>query len=398
MTRSRGVLYSICFLIFLSSLPAFAADTDGDGIADDVELRLGSSPTHKDIFVYINYMIWNGKNLKPRANFIKIVQSVFSTAPINNPDGTTGINLHVQIGPPIRTTNGIVGEMAANGAYQWAEFDSIKNQNFPADKRSTHHYCLFAGDIGGVSGESTGISGMSRNGGAFRQGASDSIVALGHPGWFNFPKPALYKWTQAGTFLHELGHNLGLQHGGGDHISFKPNHLSLMSYAYQTDGIPINIPGDGDYYLYDYARFAGPNLNEGNLNENAGMGANLFHDGAYYGARWWFLPDYDSFAEIFDATSGVDWNFNGTLQSGVRMNLNQLFDERVVNLRGGVNEWARVYFRGGQIGKAGMLAKASMPDQTSYPCLRVSERKSKPLSASKNVSRITFEELKLKKH
>ena len=75
------------------------------------------------------------------------------------------------------------------------------------------------------------------------QGASDFMVAFGHPGWFNWPTAPLYKWTQAGTFIHELGHNLGLMHGGGDHISYKPNHLSLMSYAYQTDGIPITVPG-----------------------------------------------------------------------------------------------------------------------------------------------------------
>ena len=38
---------------------------------------------------------------------------------------------------------------------------------------------------------------------------------------------------QAGTFMHELGHNLGLRHGGGDNTNCKPHHLSVMNYAYQ---------------------------------------------------------------------------------------------------------------------------------------------------------------------
>ena len=31
--------------------------------------------------------------------------------------------------------------------------------------------------------------------------------------------------------MHELGHNLGLRHGGGDDTRCKPNYLSIMSYA-----------------------------------------------------------------------------------------------------------------------------------------------------------------------
>ncbi len=390
MTYARGVFFSICFLL-LSSLPAFAADTDADGLTDDVELRLGSSPTHKDIFVYINYMIWNGKNLRPRGNFVSIAKAVFSTAPVNNPDGTTGITLHIQIGPPIRTTgsDGVI--------FTWEQFDAIKGRYFPASLRSTHHYSLFAGALGDIStGEVTSISGLSRNGAAFRQGASDSIVSLGDPGWFNYPNPANFKWTQAGTFLHELGHNLGLMHGGNDHVSNKPNHLSVMSYAYQTEGIPIDVPNDGLYYLYDYARFAGPNLNENNLNENIGMGSRLFFDGVYYGARWWFTPDFESFLEVFDATSRVDWNNNGVLQTGVRFNLNQRFDDKTNNLRGGVNEWMRIYYRGGQIGKSSNQT-AMMPSEFLYLCQDFTNRRSSRISTLSNIPRVTFEDLKLKK-
>lgn len=384
MTRSKGKAFPIFAFLFLLSaiLPAFAVDTDGDGLTDDVEARLGSSPRHKDIYVYINSFIWNGKNLKPRGNFIQIVKSVFSTAPVTNPDGTNGINLHVEMGPVIRT-NTIIST--------WTEFDFFKDQYLPAAKRSTHHYCLFVGEIN-VGGELS-ISGISRNGANFRQGASDLMVALGHPGWWNTPTQALFKWTQAGTFVHELGHNLGFMHGGGDHITYKPNHLSLMSYAYQTDGIPITVPGQGLYYLYDYARFAGPNMNEGNLNEGAGMGQKLKFQGTPYGARWWVTDSGRVGVETFDASSNVDWNDNGVIQSGVRMNLNRGGDDKIGNLRGGVVEWSRVFYKGGLIGKGAVQAKSFLPTDFLYPCMKVSERPALPLSTTQNVPRITFQEL-----
>lgn len=44
-----------------------------------------------------------------------------------------------------------------------------------------------------------------------------------------------------GTFLHELGHNLALQHGGGDGINNKPNFLSIMNYSWQTVGLAFDF-------------------------------------------------------------------------------------------------------------------------------------------------------------
>ena len=166
-----------------------------------------------------------------------------------------------------------------------------------------------------------------------------------------------------------------------------------MSYAYQTDGIPINVPGQGLYYLFDYARFAGPTLNENNLNESAGMGQRLNFQGTIYGARWWVTDSGRKGVETFDATSNVDWNDNGVIQSGVRMNLNRGGDDKIASLRGGVDEWSRVNFRGGQIGKASIQSNSSMPSEFLYPCMNVTDRPSLPLAAVQNVRRITFQEL-----
>jgi hypothetical protein len=51
---------------------------------------------------------------------------------------------------------------------------------------------------------------------------------------------------EAATFMHELGHNLNLWHGGaeGDLYNWKPNYMSVMNYAYQYNGI-VQAPAPG---------------------------------------------------------------------------------------------------------------------------------------------------------
>jgi hypothetical protein len=56
---------------------------------------------------------------------------------------------------------------------------------------------------------------------------------------------------QEGTFMHELGHNLGLEHGGDDELNYKPNYLSVMNYTFQMPYIVPNRP-------LDYSRWVLP--------------------------------------------------------------------------------------------------------------------------------------------
>jgi uncharacterized repeat protein (TIGR01451 family) len=56
---------------------------------------------------------------------------------------------------------------------------------------------------------------------------------------------------QAGTLLHEFGHNLGLAHGGNESSNNnKPNYLSVMNYTFQdcsvTTALPL-LPGGCDF-------------------------------------------------------------------------------------------------------------------------------------------------------
>jgi len=50
--------------------------------------------------------------------------------------------------------------------------------------------------------------------------------------------------TEAATLMHELGHNLGLRHGGADDVNQKPNYISVMNFSYQLSGIiQAQVPG-----------------------------------------------------------------------------------------------------------------------------------------------------------
>ena len=83
---------------------------------------------------------------------------------------------------------------------------------------------------------------------------NDQIVSLG--GWgVNSAGGLATPYIQWRTLAHELGHTLGLRHGGTDHNSMKGNnYLSLMSYSWQLQGPPSIVNS--------YAGAADPTYND----------------------------------------------------------------------------------------------------------------------------------------
>src|SRR5690606_2012282 len=92
---------------------------------------------------------------------------------------------------------------------------------------------------------------------------------------------------QRGAFMHELGHNLGLCHGGQDDTNCKPNYQSVMSYTFWA----LGVNGSGDV---DYSRQALPDLDETALDETVGI-----QDGTLW---TWFGPLQD-----VDGDGTLDW-------------------------------------------------------------------------------------------
>jgi len=92
--------------------------------------------------------------------------------------------------------------------------------------------------------------------------ANDFVVFKGTPGLSN---PSF----ERGVFMHELGHTLGLGHGGidpngdPDHTNNKPNYISVMNYLFD---LPFNA---GNTWRLDYSHGTMLPLIESSLDETA---------------------------------------------------------------------------------------------------------------------------------
>lgn len=337
-------------------------DTDGDGLSDaaevlgmtvggsPVDLRyFGANPLHKDVFIYMNYYV-----APIQAGLDQVVQA-FAAAPSANPDGTTGISLHIVNGGAIAAADqvaNIIGPQSGN----WSVVDTIKNAYFPARYAPVMHYLLIGNryDSGSSSGISRGIP------------AHDFIVTLG--AW---PVPYGTQLQQAGTLMHEFGHNLGLMHGGNENRNNKPNYLSLMSYRYQV----VGLFRDGVDGILDYSRITIGTVVENSLVENNGMAAVAPTTAAilsHYRAK--FVPGL-----VNGTVNGpLDFNNSGAYNAGtvaVDLDGNGLTTD---SFNPSQNDWDALIFTGaagggGTIGDGVVAMAGSAPPQLVAPHLMPAE-------------------------
>jgi uncharacterized repeat protein (TIGR01451 family) len=282
-------------------------DANGDGIIDFTLPGCPSvcpSKMHHDLYLEIDSYATcppaTGPQLPapptcaPSQAIADALTAAFNNAPVPNPDGTTGIHLHVLLGdstlelnPPSGTTLALnlppCTPLNADGSEPAGQdFASLKqqffgtateradanHQNILAAKSFVYHYMISAPTLAG-----SGASGCSQLPG------QDASIALGT--WSFSSADLAPSWE--GTIMHELGHNLGLRHGGGPAIdtatngsklsaNCKPNYLSVMSYAFQMPDRPVPVAN----WKLDYSRLQLPTLTEGTstmglLNETSGV-------------------------------------------------------------------------------------------------------------------------------
>ncbi|MBM4112175.1 MAG: hypothetical protein FJ253_02200 [Phycisphaerae bacterium] len=244
----------------------FNSDTDGDGLNDDWEI-LGvpwinnSGIGQRYALPYNSAQPWKGarrKTVYVEADFMSQhftygsiataqVQSMFASAPVVNPDGSTGIDLVAIVDD---STPSIAFSFDPPNGVNWPpEYAGFKQSWFgTATERANSNWYAAGGTSGpmqlaklkafryAVFGDrlgSTTISGIAELRG------NDMIVTLG-AWWWGIPplSAAQIQWRQqvyAGIFMHELGHNLGLLHGGsGSNVNFKPNYHSVMNYSWSV--------------------------------------------------------------------------------------------------------------------------------------------------------------------
>ena len=258
-------------------------DTDNDGVCDawektsvleisdngdtysyncfETHFPEGCDTDKKDIFVEIDWMAGH----QPEPEVIQMIVDEFYR---------NGIRLHVQVDsnaaiahdpdipfpgqdPTSRFDVHLAGfEQIKGGEFGTFEERSSDPLGWHFDirrlKYQVFHYGLFIHGLGDgtTPNESTGIGEVHGN---------DFVVALG-----SLSGKVASPLEQAGTLMHELGHNFGLHHGGAlDSPQCKPNHFSVMSYSRQ---VGIYDP----YWLPNYSDDALHNTDSINhLNENS---------------------------------------------------------------------------------------------------------------------------------
>lgn len=173
-------------------------------------------------------------------------------------------------------------------------FGGIKDQFF--DHGSGWHYAVFGHQYQDTTYTASGSSGTAELEG------DDFIVTLGA-----FSGQTGTQWDRAGTFAHELGHNLGLRHAGNMNPNtvgkYAPDVPSVMTYfaqlqgvrtALQCNGVIAEEDGETLFKELDYSHGRACTLNESALSEPRGMGI-----------------------------VSVDWNCNGTISGTVAQDVGE---------------------------------------------------------------------------
>jgi hypothetical protein len=342
------VLANCDFSLDLVANPALDSDADGlldtwetNGIDVDhngtVDLPLNAAPygadkNKRDIFVEVDYMSclqphpWSTcaagdtHEDRPVPGALSDVVAAFANAPqLDESDlpvavRLPGITLHAMVDEAVPHINGIA--FSAGPPPSNRDFGDVKFGATPDGKSTQHcgsgtgigffgtaadrassnceqillakllvfHYALF----GHSYAEAPTSSGVS-------DGANDLMVTLA--GWSagSIAAAGGMRTAQAGTFMHELGHDLGLGHGGYESTNCKPNYRSVMNYTRQFPNIDPARP-------LDYSGEKLADLNEGALSEPAGIGLGVGGT-AIFGRG--------GVQTIVPAGGGIDWNGGG---------------------------------------------------------------------------------------
>jgi hypothetical protein len=305
-------------------------DVNQDGVIQPSE---HADPNHKDMYLEIDYMALH----QPNASAVNDVINSFALASVPNPDGTSGIRLHVQVNEQAVAHNDNLAFEPCTGKAPAGtpDYDTVKSASFGTTgertaginvtnaKRFVARYALYTHNLLGLGGTS----------GCAELPGNDFVVSLGS--WTTVGgHPVGTRDEQAGTLMHEFGHNLNLRHGGSDNNNCKPNYLSVMSYSRQIDNNPI--PGRP----LDYSRAALPTLDEAHLNETTGISGPGGNQTAYGPPPTLVRP----------SAGPIDWNRDGDggADADVAANINNLGPASGCGGSGtvlpGHNDWANLKY------------------------------------------------------
>ena len=231
----------------------YVLDIDGDGVSD-------ADPNHKDLFLEIDLMA----GLTFSQDVIDDVEFAFAAAPVENPDLITGINLHILLDdntiPFEAQTETPVDSFPVDAGRLKFEFFGTQAERDDPDALPIFNAKSKAFRYAMVMNEAS-----REIGGHAEPGGDDMILYTG-----GYPDVA-----KAAVLMHELGHLLGLGHGGGDNVNGKLNYPSIMNYVLAYKG-----PWNETFWKLDYSREKLATIDENSVSElvSVGSGGNGRYD------------------------------------------------------------------------------------------------------------------------
>lgn len=314
-----GVMVVACLTLVSAQLKDVTGPLDDtypkSQMSEDLRIALQTSKTTLEIDtinVEVDYMVGDDHSHELLQPEIDAVVEMFACH---------GIVMNIEISDPlphVDVLGNIDGDVfnnpTPNTGFAWIKSNYCDHLGEPG-----WHYCIMAHlyDFGA----GTGSSGLAEING------DDFIVSLG--GAWTLDEVGT-PFDRAGTFAHELGHNLGLRHSGdqsqGVVGAYKPNYASIMCYRYQLNAVRQEMMCEGmtgecsPFRNLDYSSGTLPPLNENNLYETFGIGygpvdwncngvidqtpvtVDLAGFPCGSGTSYQTLTDYDDWSNITDVT------------------------------------------------------------------------------------------------
>jgi len=340
--------------------------------------KMGVSLDRPNVLVQLDWMDDATHHQKLSQAAIDTVIRAFDQDPVTYHGATRpGITLIVDEGKDSTITPGVTwGTLARAKEIPWTQdlltgsrssysftnfYTLLKNRFVPTGRLPIFHYAVAGAEIASGCG-GTGSPCTKK---CYKGDATSGVTTGDKLGFM----VTLGDWTgctgspdeQTGTFMHELGHTLGLDHSGGEgnanSVNYKPNYPSVMNYLFQSLGVPR-----GGTQVFDYSRDAYPKLDETALTEAGGvnLGANPSGSGTGHVCP---APGGGLLKYTQQALSPVDWNCDTITPNGGPA---PGFDANGDGAQGALNgtatsDWNRIVFKTGGVGAGADTSGVTIP-------------------------------------